>query len=259
MSKNGFAPILVYIIISVVVLGGIGGGVYFYNQEKSITGQAINDLKSQLEEQNKILEEQTELTAEQQAKAEAEKEKLASQIEELSKETCKDVQVPYDAQETYTEKEPYSKTETYYESEPYVEEVCNNIPLAYNTQSGSCIQYQDNFFANDEPAKYSYTINNLDSASGGTFIVDIGFYIGGQLIKEEQSQYIYPSSSKTFYAEKMATIDSCYFNVKVIPTKQVCEDVTKYHDVQKTRQVTDYKTVTKTRTVTKYKTETVCE
>ncbi len=165
MNKKGFAPVLIYVIISVIVLGGVG--VYFYNQEKSLTGQAINDLKGQLEEQNKILEEQTELTAEQQTQAKAEKERLSAQIEELSKETCKDVQTPYDAKETYTEQEPYSKTETYYESEPYVEKVCNNIPLAYNTQAGSCIQYKTHIFTSNEPAKYSYTVNNLDSTSGG--------------------------------------------------------------------------------------------
>jgi len=258
MDKKGQTGIIIGVVIGVIAITIISS-VIIINSNRSITGQAISDLKDQLAEQNKILEEQGELTAEQQAQAEIEKKRLEAQIEELSKETCKDIQVPYDAEEEYTEQEPYLRTETYYESEPYAEEMCEAVNLAYNKVNNYCLDMKDNLIFADEPAKYSVTINNLDPENGGWFVVDIGFIIAGQVVKEEQSQYIYPSSSKTFYVEQMATRDSCYFVVTELPTKQICETVTKYKDVLKTREVTDYREVTKTRTVTKYRTETVCE
>ncbi len=199
-----FVLIVIVVIISISI------------NNKNITANTIADLEKKLDEQG-------ELTAEQEAK-----------LEELAKVTCKEVQVPYDAQEAYTEQEPYT------------EEVCDNLNLIYKKDTGSCMQYDDNFFSEDEPAKYDCTITNLDNQAG-TFFMEIGFYMDGQKIVETQNKYIYPQSSGTFYTEKMAYIDSCYCSVTSIPTKQECEMVTKY------------KTVTKYRTVTKYKTETICE
>ena len=205
------------IIIGIIVLGTIGLLYYNYNEgQKAITGQAIADLERQLEEQG-------ELTSEQER-----------QLEELAEVTCRDVQVPYDAQESYTEQEPYS------------DEECNNLNLIYKKEEGSCRQYQDNLIFEDEPAKYDCTISNLDNKAG-TFSMEIGFFIDGQQIGETQNKYIYPQSSETFYIEKMAEIDSCYCSLKKLPTKQECETVTKY------------KTVINYRTVTKYRTETVCD
>jgi len=262
MSKENKSKIPLWamgLVMGVLFLGLIGG-LYAYNDnQKSITGDAISNLEEQLKNQNKILETQGEISETTIKQAEDAKKELESQIEELSQVTCKDIEVPYDAQESYTVQEPYLRTEEYSESEPYIVEECEDIELSYNHQEGSCIQYKDNFFSDDEPATYSRTINNLDSEAGGTFFVNIGFRIGGVVVKEEQNAYIYPQSSHTFYAEQMAEINNCYFTVDIVPTKQVCEDVTKYKNVLKTRQVTDYKAVTKERTVTKYRTETVCD
>ncbi len=217
MNKKGIDAVI-GIVIALVVLIVFGGIYYAYNQnQKSITANAIAELERQLEEQG-------ELTSEQERK-----------LEDLAKVTCKEVQVPYDAQESYTEQEPYSSEE------------CESVSLAYNQMSNYCNNYKDNFFADNEPAKYSVTINNLDSEKGGLFIADIGFTISGQTVTESQQKYIYPDSSETFYVERMANIDGCYFIMTSVPEKQTCKTVTKYQ------------TVTKYRTVTKYKTETVCE
>jgi len=256
----------IYLLLTILGVSIFGGAYFLYDEQKSITGQAISNLESQLKSQERILEEQEQLSeegiasAEQKiARAEAERRKLIDEIEELSETTCRDVQVPYEDKEAYTEQEPYLRTEGYYESEPYIVEECEDVALAYNKVAGSCTQYKDHLFTNDEPATYSYTINNLDSEKGGIFIVGIGFRIGGQLVIEEQSKYIEPSSSHTFYTEKLAKIENCSFSIVSKPTKEICETLTKYQDVLKTREVTDYKTVTKYRTITKYRTETVCD
>lgn len=187
-----------------------------YLNHKSITTNAISNLERQLEEQG-------ELTTEQE-----------KQLEELAKVTCKEIQVPYDAQESYTEQEPYS------------DEVCENVNLIYKKENGNCVQYSDKFFADDKPASYSCTITNLDT-HGGVFSVEMGFVIDGQNLVETQNKYIYPQSYEIFYAQKMAYVDNCICYITSIPTKQECETITRY------RPVTMY------RTVTKYRTETICE
>lgn len=215
--KKAQQKLILGIVIGIIVLGAIGALYYNYNEgQKTITGQAIADLERQLEEQG-------ELTSEQER-----------QLEELAEVTCRDVQIPYDAQESYTEQEPYS------------DEECNNINLVYKLKRGSCISYKDNLIFDDEPARYDCTVSNLDS-SGGNFIIKIGFTMGSQKLINSKNKYIYPQSEYTFYAEEMAEIDTCSCYMESVPTKQECETITKY------------KTVIKYRTVTKYKTETVCE
>ena len=207
--------LIVGLLLVLVIVGSVS--LIFYNNQKTITSNAIKNLEDQLEEQGQLTNEQE------------------RELEELAKVTCKDVQVPYDAKEEYTEKEPYS------------DEVCEDIPLAYNKVKNYCSNYVDNLIFEDEPAKYSITVNNLDPEKGGIFIADIGFIIDGQTVKTEQRVLIEPQSSHSFYAEQMAEVDNCHFNIKEVPTKQECETVTKY------------KSVTKYRTITKYRTETICE
>ena len=65
-------------------------------------------------------------------------------------------------------------------------------------------------------------------------------------VKEAWAQIVYKPEHEQY----------CYATIIYVPTKQVCRDVTKYREVQKTRTVTKYKTVTKYETVIEYRTET---
>lgn len=155
------------------------------------------------------------------------------QTQQQAQISCKDVQVPYDYLEEYQETVPYTDRE------------CENQNLVYKVERGSCTTRKSHIFSADDPAEYSCTITNLDT-EGGTFSMNIGFNIQGQQLKETQSKYIYPQSSETFSIQRDASVDSCFCS-EIIPTKQVCRDVTRYQEV------------TKTRTVTRYRTEQKCE
>ncbi len=140
---------------------------------------------------------------------------------------CKEVQVPYDYLEEYQETVPYTDRE------------CENQKLSYKVERGECLQRVDRFLYEDEPAKYSCVIYNLDEV-GGTFGITIGFKVEGQVLEETQSKYIYAQSSNTFTVSRDATVESCYCQEEV-PTKQVCRDVTRYKEVTKTRTVVRYR------------------
>lgn len=161
---------------------------------------------------------------------------------------CRDVNVPYEAQEEYM------KTEYYTETVPYTDEECEDKQLIYKMEKGSCQDRQSGLFGlGDKPAKYSCEITNLDS-EGGTFSVTIGFITeDNQELEKSLNKYIYPQSTETFSYEVDAGINRCYCSEKSIPTKQICRDVIKYREVQRERQVTAY------RPVTKYKTEQKCD
>ncbi|MFH1433070.1 MAG: hypothetical protein ABIG84_07695 [archaeon] len=159
---------------------------------------------------------------------------------------CEDVKVSYEEQEEYL------KTEYYTETVPYTDTECENKPLVYKKEKGSCQQRQSGLLGfGDQPAEYSCTITNLDS-EGGTFSMRIGFNVGSQQLDTTESRYIYPQSSETFSYRYDTKMNGC-FCIENVPTKQVCRDVIKYKEVQKERQVTAY------RPVTKYKTEQKCK
>lgn len=241
----------IIILLSALAILSIFTGVYLHNKEqKTITGRAIVDLEKQLEEQGK-------LTAEQER-----------QLEELAEVTCKKVQVPYEAQESYEEQEPYTTEE------------CETINLEYSKTNeewdySDCVDYDtichtghNNFWGNwvcddeetfcvERKLSYSIDINNQDSKNG-IWGVEIKFYLDGELYeKKEMTQLIYPKTSKTFTGMHVVYSDSPSGDanqgvgatsfVTSIPTKTICETVTKY------------RAVTKYRTITKYKTETICE
>lgn len=275
MNRKGIS-VVYYIIIAVVSLVIIGGGFYAYNQQKSLTGQAINDLKTQLEEQNRILEEQTELTAEQQAQAEAEKERLATQIEELSKETCRDVQVPYDAQESYPEQEPYTEKVCTDSQVPYTTSEPNSQILIsqqkVSVPAGSYVPFQG---STDITNKNSNIISGTVTETSG---YDINFFVFNQqnfnAWKSGQTNTKYislnkiSSSSFSFVPDKTDiyyfVLDNGYsiFRNKlpqIDATWSYSETVTRTRTETTCEDVTKFRTVTKTRTVTKYRTETVCE
>lgn len=140
---------------------------------------------------------------------------------------CRTVQVPYD------------DLEEYYETVPYTDRECEAKNLVYKLERGSCMDRQDNWIE-DEPAKYSCTITNLDEQPA-SFSVNVGFSVQGQELGETQNSYIYPQSSHTFNVQRDANIDSCFCREVNLPTKQVCRDVTKYRKELRTRRITSYR------------------
>ncbi len=239
-NKNYKIISIIFVILILVITIGIT------LNNRRITANTIADLENELKEKGN-------LTLEQER-----------ELEKLADVKCKEVQVPYDAQEEYAEQEPYS------------EEVCKMIDLQYskinnkwdynNCLNYDTICYEENWlgmckdeetFCSERELSYSVDINNQDN-KGGMWKVEIRFYMNNQPYEtKEISNYLYPQTTETFTG-----IHTIYGNnpegdanqnfgalavVVSIPQKQECETVTKY------------RTITKTRTVTKYREETVCE
>lgn len=168
---------------------------------------------------------------------------LKNTITQVKEKNCEDVQVPYDDIEYYTEKEPYSVEEC--EQEPYSYAIENFI--------GGSEERNCNWMGLNCDHYYSCSLDIVNHEDkGGTF--ELQPYIisdqRGQINKPNIQQYVYAESQKTVSFEELIGKDEgarCYYNIKSIPTKQICNTVTKY------------KTVQKTRTVTKWRTETRCD
>lgn len=174
------------------------------------------------------------------------------------RQTCRDVQVPY------------SETEYYTESVPYTDQECETKNLVFNLQKGNdcndrctktvevCLKYFLGICSSKETrcvagqADYSITVTNLDDEGGvwsysGIFNTDSGRLDGGTV-----RQYIYPRGSETFRFQYKWSgneanpvnpdLNSCSYSTEEIPQKEICRDVIKYKDVQKSRQVTKYRT-----------------
>lgn len=184
---------------------------------------------------------------------------------------CRDVQVPYETQEAY------EKTEYYTESVPYTDNVCDTKKLIYSITNfdvtGGCTDYDERCVDYilgicTEKVKYciyksitcSLNLNNLDDENG-RWGVKFQLYQESSIADTKTvTPYLYPQTTQivsyTFTLtgeEKADKTYSCNYQVVDEPTKQVCRDVIKYKDVQRSRQVTAYKPVTK------YKTETKCD
>lgn len=249
MSRRAQQGLIIGISIAIIMIGAIGVGYYFYNEnQKSITANTIAELERNLEEQG-------ELTADQER-----------QLEELAQVTCKEIQVPYDAQESYTEQEPYAEEVCEYKELIYRVDDIEYYPFnnggCYATEE-DCIDY--NWYGGcSEKVEYcvgkntqcSVTVNNLDNEKGyWSFDFNIREVGGGEIVDTLNAGYtIIPQNGQDFWVtesfEGREDADKDYYctvdNINV-PQKQECETVTKYEPV------------TKTRTVTKYRTETVCE
>jgi len=191
---------------------------------------------------------------------------------------CKEVQVPYESQEEYM------KTEYYYETVPYTDQECENKDIAYSINNfaydynrcnqdrevcndyflGICVD--STTFCIDKSVSCNLDLRNLDNEKGGNWVIRFNFYKSGTNNVNKYadvSEYLYAQSTENIVGTVRITSDgeegdankqySCNYNVNSIPTKQVCRDVIKYKDVQRSRQVTAYKPVTK------YKTETKCD
>lgn len=198
---------------------------------------------------------------------------------------CKDVQIPYDALETYETTEPYTV------QVPYQENVCNNVQVPYEateTKSSVLFDFQDKTLRPNERLYRSVGLKdnvrvdvsfnaddtlNLFAVDDDEFnkIVSNEFYVSSQTLIEKTHVSSADASFKTIGADTyviflknyhpIATISvfdlkaTATWDEKVTKTKTEtrCNLVTKYRNEQRTKQVI------KTRAVTKYRTEERCE
>lgn len=178
---------------------------------------------------------------------------------------CRDIQVPYDYLEQYSETVPYTDRVCESKNLPYSTDGFVQMPKNECTATGCkdpilfgmiCT----NNFCTDRTVSCSLGVKNLDSEESGVFGTTFWFSQVGtdNTIKMEYvSESIYPQTQKTVTATtkiQSSGVDgdankdiTCSGQITTIPTKQVCRDVIKY------------KEVTKTRTVTRYRTENKCE
>lgn len=183
---------------------------------------------------------------------------INSDINEV-KQTCKDVQVPYEEQEAYM------KTEYYTNREPYTTQECSQENMIYEitnpTSHEECIQEESCGLFCDKCVRYkrycSFVVTNKERE--GTYF-EFNLYkhdtdSNKNELVEEKKLYVQALNDNVMawsfsynYLEPM----NCNYKLTQSPTMSVCRDVIKYKDVQKTRQITAY------RPITKYKTEERC-
>ena len=204
-----------------------------------------------------------------------EKEELEEEIpeEEPIGQQCRDELIPYEEQESYLD------TEIYTEKVPYIDQECENKKLSYKVENfkpdSKCINFDERCWEEYKlfggckhyesycVKKEIYTpldITNLDSEKG-SWILQYSLFTNGNL-KETYNKdiFLYPSETKkethTFILSGEEEVNkklTAYWKILSVPTKQVCTDVTKYKDEQKSREIIKY------RPVIKYRTEQVCE
>lgn len=191
-----------------------------------------------------------------------------------AKPTCK--QVSYETQEEYL------KTEYYTETVPYTDTECKEVSINHNDDwlptgteclQQKCAEYKDvcvekNFWGNcvewkqecirEECAKTQYTCNyqirNIDDTSGY-------WEAKGYILDENNNEVFVKTVGVTVrpmdtgvisypYVDSLQTFSRCQIKwSKSTPTKQVCKDVIKTEEVEKTRQVTAYRPHTRTKEV----------
>lgn len=172
---------------------------------------------------------------------------------------CRDVQVPYQETEEYSETIPYTDTECETKEIAYS---INNFIFNYET----CNQYQDRCdkyilgicskkttFCVDKSVSCSLTLRNLDNEERGQWTIRFLFKASSSVVDtQDVTNFLYPQSEKQFVGVSRITSEgeegdankaiTCSYVEADAPTKQVCKDVTRYKDVIKTRIVTKYKT-----------------
>lgn len=199
---------------------------------------------------------------------------------------CKEIDVPYETTETYTEDEVYT------EKVPYQATECNDVQVPYTTteQMEQTLFSAENKFIDAGGAKLIYTLNlkedvtvHVTFSADGTLnlwafdadefekIQRNSMYVSDQyLLKREGvssadasfktttdgtyviylvNPHMFGGNIKIFSFDATASWDEQVTKTK---TERKCNTVTKYKNEEKT------KTVTKTRPVVKYKKQTVC-
>lgn len=195
---------------------------------------------------------------------------------------CREIEVPYEEQEEYL------KTEYYTETVPYTETECEEEELSYRSSHDDlerdvecinsheeCAETYIDWLGREKCKRYetvcdeyreyvSFEITNLDTEKGYWQIEWKKFCRANQPLCSIETYetiiitglWLDPTETKTSsysidYDAKGQ--EYLYAYLLYIPTKQICEEVTRYKEVQRTKQITAY------RPVTKYKSEEVCE
>lgn len=175
---------------------------------------------------------------------------LVTLIYNSNKETCRDVQVPYEAQEEYTVQEPYT------------DEECSEKDFSYSVDT----TWDTTSYPWDDKIRYNinFKITNNEDEAGyfkyqrhfRTIHYDYGCEtsVNNVPYKENSDEWsmirIYAKSTQIIQCNLLLDEGveyTSYLPQVIPPVKRLCETITKY------------RTVTKTRTVTKYRTERVCE
>tara|TARA_Y100000310_G_C20586634_1_gene765759 strand:- start:539 stop:1153 length:615 start_codon:yes stop_codon:yes gene_type:complete len=202
VNKKG-QEVMIAFVGAIVIIIAIIGIWFFFNG--GITGQAVN-LNSG--EGNSL--------------------KLINPIQK-----CRDVQVPYEVTETYSDQEPYQGFKD------------SIVDLKYSHFGEGRASYSELF---NVRYKGIVTVKNVDSETG-YFTVEMKFKTLDGIVMKSTGGYVQSGESREF---------NIYYDI------DVGEDVDFSYNVNPgtktiTSPVTKYRTVTKTRTVTKYKTEEVCD
>mgnify|MGYP006272907321 CR=1 FL=1 len=147
--------------------------------------------------------------------------------------TCKEVKVPYQATEEYTERVPYQATEEY------------DIKLKYEVVDRYKKTTNKGF---DVWAQSIVEVRNVDSETGKFSVISTFETLRDGETSRRSTQYIMPGETKTFVHEYDVDFNEDFdVYTKIIPGEKTM-----------TREVTKYRTVTKTKTVTKYRMEEKC-
>lgn len=238
MVKKEQKPIIIAILIVVLVIGGI---FILVNLPTNYTGNVINN-------------------------------------REDNQQNCREEQMPYKTEEEYL------KTEYYIETVPYIEEECETEELAYSIDNfvrsyNTCNEYEDicikyflgictekKTFCVDKSVSCSLNLRNLDNEEQGSWTIKFLFFEEGtskDIDSDEISVFLYPQTSKTITGRTRIESEgeegdankeiTCNYHRINLPTKKICEEITRYKEIQREKQITAY------RPVTKYKTETICD
>ena len=231
MKKGQSAPIIIFIIILIV---GIGGFIIYNNSRSSITGNVVADNP----QENAV----------------------------TNQKNCKEIQVPYEDTETYTDNEPYTDKEceninlkAIYEW-GQINSVCEN-EICDQTQSvcaeenfwGNCIKFEEKCI-HKACTKYrmhcNLNIENIDDESGNWKIQGMSSNRNTDATANIKSVDVFVQARRSAIASWDFLYDAgenmgCSYNLIEVPTKQVCDNVIKNKDVTKTRKVIKYKVETK--------------
>ncbi|MBS3099284.1 hypothetical protein J4462_03670 [Candidatus Pacearchaeota archaeon] len=230
MKKGQITPVVIFLVIIIV---GIGGFLIYNNdkvQTSPITGNVVG-------------------------------------VGETNQENCREVQVPY------------TEEEIYYETVPYTDQECEYKELSFKSSDDTpqrrvdcaeshdeCKESHKNFWGNvvcdrmetvcDTYAEsVSFDITNLDSEKGNWIYEWKVSCKSNQPLCTGETETIVtysveldPTETKTQYYSISYDAKGqkiLYPYIKNKPTKQVCRDVIKNREVEKTRTVTKYKPETK--------------